>query len=219
MNELYEFLTGPGAWVAFVIFIGGLILRACALLGLSRERDRVFWNHADLKWALRSISHWLVPLGSVSSRTQPLFGIAFYVFHVCLLGVPLFLLAHNTLWHEAFGVSLPSFAESTTDILTVVFMVSAVILLVRRIIRPEVRILTSAWDYLLLILTSLPFVTGFLAYHQIGPYGLMLNVHILFAEVLLIVVPFSKLGHVILFFFSRAAIGVEMGARRGARTW
>jgi hypothetical protein len=47
----------------------------------------------------------------------------------------------------------------------------------------------------------------------------MLILHILTAEVLLVIIPFSKLGHIILFFFTRAFIGFEMGARRGARTW
>lgn len=219
MNDFYNFLTGPAAWIAFLTFIIGLILRVAYLYGLSKERDRVFYNHMDLRWGLRSIFHWLVPLGSVSLRRQPIFGIAFYLFHLCLLGVPLFLLAHNMLWQEAFGVSLPSLSESVADYLTVLFLVSALFLLLRRIIQPEVRILTTAWDYFLLILTSLPFITGFLAYHQIGPYQLMLITHILSSEVLLIVVPFSKLGHVILFFFSRAFIGFEMGQRRGARTW
>lgn len=219
MNDLYDFLTGPALWAAFTVFVVGLIVRVAYLLGLSKERDRVFYNHVDLKWALRSIMHWLVPLGSVSLRTQPLFSIAYFVFHVCLLGVPLFLLAHNTLWQEAFGIWLPSLPDSLADILTVVFMVAAMGLLVRRLVRPEVRILTGAWDYFLLLLTTAPFVTGFLAYHQIGPYKLTLILHILFAEILLIVIPFSKLGHIILFFPSRAFIGFEMGTRRGTRTW
>jgi len=120
---------------------------------------------------------------------------------------------------EAFGVSLPSLPEYLADYMTIALLIAALFLLLRRIIRPEVRILSSAWDYFLLVLTSLPFVTGVLAYHQIGPYMLMLVLHVLSAEVLLIVIPFSKLGHVILFFFSRAFIGFEMGTRRGARTW
>jgi nitrate reductase gamma subunit len=219
MNELYDFLTGPAVWAAFTVFIVGLIVRVTYLFGLSRERDRVFYNHVDLRWALRSIVHWLIPLGSVSLRTQPLFSIAYFVFHVCLLGVPVFLLAHNTLWRQAFGVGIPSLPDSLADILTIVFMVAALVLLVRRLVRPEVRILTNAWDYFLLILTSAPFVTGFLAYHQIGPYKLTLMLHVLFAEILLVVVPFSKLGHFILFFLTRAFIGFEMGTRRGARTW
>jgi hypothetical protein len=44
-------------------------------------------------------------------------------------------------------------------------------------------------------------------------------------EIMLVVIPFSKLGHLILFFFTRAFIGSDMGARRaiegrlGAQTW
>ncbi|MGA2225776.1 MAG: TmcC family electron transfer complex membrane anchor subunit [Syntrophobacteraceae bacterium] len=219
MNDFYEFLTGPALWAAFIIFIVGIVVRVAYLYGLSRERDLVFYNHVDLKWAFRSIIHWLIPFGSVSLRTQPLFAIAFFLFHVCLLGVPIFLLAHNTLWQEAYGISLPSLPDSLADVLTVLFVISALVLLVRRIVRPEVRILSTAWDYFLLVLTSAPFVTGFLAYHQIGPYKLTLILHILLSEILLIVIPFSKLGHIVLFFFSRAFIGFEMGTRRGARTW
>ena len=218
MNEFYEFLTGPGIWAAFIIFIVGLSVRVTYLYGISKERDRVFYNHVNMKWAIRSIIHWLIPLGSVSLRAQPVFAIAFFLFHVCLLGVPIFLLAHNTLWQAAFGVSLPSLPDSIADVLTVVFLLSALVLLARRIVRAEVRFLSTAWDYALLILTSAPFVTGFLAYHQIGPYKLTLTLHVLFAEILLIIIPFSKLGHIVLFFFSRASLGFEMG-RRGARTW
>lgn len=219
MTEMYEFLTGPGVWVSFSIFIGGLVVRAVCLFGVSLERDRVFYNHVDLKWGMRSIFHWLLPLGSVSLRKRPIFGAAFFLFHVCLFVAPLFLLAHNTLLRQAFGVALPSLPDSVSDILTVVFLAAGVILLVRRLVKPEVRILTTAWDYFLLVLTCLPFVTGFLAFHQVGPYRTMLVAHILCAEALLMLIPFTKLAHIVLFFFSRAFIGFEMGTRRGARTW
>ncbi len=91
MNDFYEFLTGPALWAAFIIFIVGLIVRVTHLYGLSKERDRVLYNHVDLKWALRSIIHWLIPLGSVGLRAQPVFAIAFFLFHLCLFGVPIFL--------------------------------------------------------------------------------------------------------------------------------
>lgn len=88
------------------------------------------------------------------------------------------------------------------------------------------RILSKATDYLLLLVVLAPFLTGFLAYRQIGPYDLMLNLHIFSGELMLVLVPFTKLGHLMLFFFfTRAFIGSEMGARReiegrlGARTW
>jgi nitrate reductase gamma subunit len=216
---MYEFLTGPALWITFVVFLGGLLIRVAYLFGLSKERDRVFYNHVDLGWALRSIGHWIIPWGSASLRQQPVFSIVLFVFHFFLLAVPLFLLAHNMLWEEAFGVSLWSMPDNWADVFTVVVILAGAFMFLRRLIRPEVRIMTSAWDYTLLILTLLPFVTGFLAYHQWGPYNTLLILHILTAEILLVIIPFSKLAHVILFFFSRAFIGFEMGTRRGARSW
>lgn len=219
MHGLYQFLTGPALWATFLIFIGGLIVRIACLYGLSRERDRVFYNHMDWRWAFRSIVHWLVPWWSASMRSQPVFSLVFFLFHVCLLGVPILLSAHNLLWYEAFGIKPWSISDGTADVMTVVFLVCAAFLFARRLYRPEVRVLSSLWDYTLLVLTMLPFLTGFLAFHQIGPYPFMMILHILSAEVLLILIPFSKLGHIILFFFSRAFIGFEMGQRRGARAW
>jgi nitrate reductase gamma subunit len=123
------------------------------------------------------------------------------------------------LWNEAFGLNLWSIPDVLADVMTIILIVTAIFLIIRRIWRAEVRILTGAWDYILLILTTTPFITGFLAYHQWGPYETLLILHILSAQVLLILIPFSKLSHMILFFFTRVFIGFEMGGRRGARSW
>lgn len=219
MNRLYEILSGPVLWAAFVVFVAGLALRLSFLYGLSRERDRILYNHAQLSWGLRSIGHWLLPWGSRAMRQQPVFGLGIYIFHLLLLAVPLFLPAHNALLEEAFGFRLWCLRDAWADLLTWLFLVSALFLLVRRLVRPEVRILTGAWDYLLLLLTMAPFITGALAYRQWGPYELLMVLHVFSGEMLLVLIPFSKLGHMILFFFTRAFIGFEMGARRGAPTW
>jgi len=225
MLALYDFLIGPALWFSIIVFFGGLLVRGVFLAGLSLERDKIFYDHFSWPWAFKSVVNWLLPLGSRSFRAQPVFGLAFFVFHVCLLGVPIFLSAHNLMWEEAFGWRLPTWPDAVADWGTVLFMIAAAVLLVRRLIRAEVRILTSPWDYLVLLITAAPFVTGYLAYHQYGDYNLWLVLHIACGELMLVVVPFSKLGHMILFFFTRAFIGSEMGARReedqrlGARTW
>jgi len=218
-NLIYNFLTGPALWLAFIFFIGGLFVRIAILFRLSRKKDRVIYNHFSFSWGLRSILHWMIPWASASMRQQPVFTLVAFLFHVSLLAVPLFLNAHILLWDEAFGVNLWSLPDTLADAMTVVLIAAAVFLLVRRRIRPEVRILTTPWDYALLILTVSPFLTGFLAYHQWGPYELLLTTHVLLGEVLLILIPTTKLGHMLLFFFTRAFIGFEMGGRRGARTW
>lgn len=219
MDKLYEFLSGPGLWIAFIVFGLGLIIRLTVLLSISREKDKPFWDHREAGWALRSIFHWLVPWASVSTRSQPFFAAVVFIFHLCWIGVPLLLQAHNMLFEEAFGWSLPTLPEGLAEILTLVVIGCGVFFIVRRLVRAEVRILTSAWDWFLLLLALSPFVTGWLAFRQYGPYDLMLNLHILLSEVLLVIIPFSKLAHVVLFFFSRTAIGFEFGTRRGARAW
>ena len=219
MNAMYEILTGPLLWITFIIFIGGMCARLAFLFSLSRKIDRVVYNHASFSWAVKSIVHWLVPWGSASMRNQPVFTLMVFSFHLTLLSVPLLLNAHNIMWDEAFGLSLWSIPDNVADAMTIVLIASACFLVIRRIRRAEVRILTGAWDYTLLILTTAPFITGLLAYHQWGPYETLLILHILSGQVLLILIPFTKLSHMILFFFTRAFIGFEMGGRRGARSW
>jgi hypothetical protein len=70
-----------------------------------------------------------------------------------------------------------------------------------------------------MLIAAAPFITGFLAYHQWGPYKAILIIHILCGEIMLIAIPFTKLSHMILFFLTRAHIGSEMGQRREAKTW
>jgi nitrate reductase gamma subunit len=216
---MYTFLAGPALWATFVIFSGGLTIRIAHLYHLSRKKDKVVYNHSSLNWGVKSIFHWLLPWGSASMRQQPVFTFMAFLFHITLLAVPLFLDAHNILWDESWGISLWSLPDALSDVMTVMLLISIIFLVSRRIVRSEVRILTESRDYVLLGLTALPFLTGFLAYHQVGPYELLMIMHLLTAEIILILIPFTKLAHMVLFFFTRAFIGFEMGGRRGARSW
>jgi len=216
---MYNFLTGPALWATFIVFAGGLLLRILWLYRLSRNKDQVFYNHASIGWGVKSILYWMVPWGSASMRLQPIFTLVVFIFHVTLLAVPLFFFAHNILWDEAFGISLWSMPNLWADVMSVILIVAIIFLIIRRIIRGEVRIITGAWDYILLGITALPFLTGLLAFHQLGPYEPLMIAHVLTGELLLVLIPFTKLGHMLLFFFTRAFIGFEMGGRRGARSW
>jgi hypothetical protein len=124
-----------------------------------------------------------------------------FAFHIALLLTPVFLRAHNILLQERWGVSLWSLPEGLSDILTIVVIMAALFLLLRRVAYPEVRILTTAYDYLLLIIAVAPFVTGFMAYHQVADYNFWLIAHILSGEVWLIAVPLTKLFHFMRFPF------------------
>jgi hypothetical protein len=81
------------------------------------------------------------------------------------------------------------------------------------------RAVTSAWDYVILFVTLTPFVSGFIAFHQWGDYGTVIIVHILSAELALILIPFTKLNHMIYFFLYRLLIGSEYSFGQGKRVW
>jgi nitrate reductase gamma subunit len=138
-----------------------------------------------------------------------------FTFHICLLVTPVFLLGHNLLLKERWGFSFWTLSETTADVLTFLVIIAAVFLVLRRIALPEVRIITSAYDYLLIGIAVSPFVTGLLAHHQVGDYPFWLILHIICGEIMLISIPLTKLSHFILFFLSRAQVGMDFGIKRG----
>jgi len=215
---MYEFVRGPLLWVSFIVFIGGMIYKVASLISLSKKKDKVVYDHFNTGWALRSIFHWLLPLNRTVAE-YPVYSILTYLFHILLLGVPIFLLAHNVLWYESWQISWWSLPEDVADYLSLLMLGLILFLMIRRMVVPYARIVTTAYDYVLLLVVALPFLTGYLAYHQWINYQLMLILHILSGELMLILIPFTKLSHMVLFFLSRAHIGSEFGQRRGTVTW
>jgi nitrate reductase gamma subunit len=173
----------------------------------------------SLKYGLRSLMHWLIPFGSVNMRKRPVMTVVTFVFHLCLVLTPIFLLAHIVLVYESWQVQWWSLPEGVADVMSVLVVLACVFFLVRRIVAPEVQNVTFLSDYVLLAVVALPFLTGFLAYHQLGPYRPMLICHILTGEIMLMAIPFTRLSHMFFFFFTRAYMGSEFGNVRNARDW
>jgi nitrate reductase gamma subunit len=216
---MYEFVTGPLAWLSFLIFFVGLIVRTVFYFrGLDWQADRVAYREHlsyGVKGAARSIFFWLIPYGTHSWRYYKVFTFLVFTFHFCLIITPIFLLGHNVLLRERWGFSLPTLPEGLADIMTVVVIFAAVLILLRRLALPQVRILTTSHDLLVIAIAAAPFITGFLAYHQAGDYNFWLILHILCGEIMLVAIPFTKLSHFVLFFLSRAQLGMDYGIKRG----
>lgn len=215
---MYSFVRGPLMWITSLVFAAGMIYRIVTLVSLSRKKDQVIYNHMNLGWAGASIGHWILPFNH-TVRQYPGYSLVAYLFHMILLFVPVFLLAHNVLFYESWNISLWTLPEQFADILTLIILGAIVFMALRRLLVDHVRIVTTASDYLLLVVVALPFVSGFIAYHQLFQYKWMMILHILSGQLMLVLIPFTKLSHALLFFFSRAHIGMEFGQRRGTRTW
>ena len=216
---MYELVTGPLVWLSFGIFIFGMIYKIVFLVRLTRKKDKVVFNHFSWGWSLNSVIHWLIPFGSRGMRERPAFTLITFVFHICLLVTPIFLQAHIVLWKTSWNISWWSLPDKTADYMTLLFIAAATCMILRRIAYPDVKIVTTAYDYLLLAIVIAPFITGYFASHNWFHYKTMLILHVLFGEIMLIAIPFTKLSHMLLFFLTRAHIASELGQRRGAVTW
>jgi nitrate reductase gamma subunit len=142
-----------------------------------------------------------------------------FVFHSCLFMAPLFALGHSLLVYESWRVTPPSLPDGLIDVVTIVLLACAFFFLVRRMLIPRVQAITTAYDYLVLFLTAAPFLTGFFAYHQWFNYKTVITLHMLAGEAMFIAIPFSKIGHMVFFFFVRVLVGSESSFWRGNRTW
>jgi nitrate reductase gamma subunit len=221
-----DFVQGPMILIAFIVFVLGLLFQLIQFFRLTTKKE---WGHPPLpaeetapekKAAGKSrISRLLARLRGPFWKADPILAVVTVVFHALLFATPVFLLGHAIVFDQSWGWSLFSLPEYLTDGLTVVVLVCGVYFLGRRIFLARVRAITTPYDYLVLLLVFAPFVTGFFAYHQWFHYETVMMIHILSGNILLMTIPFTKLGHMVFFFLFRYLLGGEYGFLRGSRTW
>ena len=219
MHEIYNFVSGPLAWVAFALFFGGCLIRLLRVVLLVYKKETFMFSYMSLKYGLRSILHWSIPFASENMRRHPVMTLVTFAFHFCLLVTPLFLLAHVVLWDEAWHFSWGYLPEGLTDMMTLVVIGGCIFFFVRRLTRAEVKFVTTASDYVILGIVAAPFITGFIAYHQWFNYPFFMVVHILCGEIMLVAIPFTRLAHMILAPLTRAYMVSEFGGVRRAKDW
>ena len=168
-----------------------------------------------MEYSLRSLVRWLIAYATRSMRINTLMTAVAFAFHICLLVTPLLLLAHQELW----GIRILTLPGWLADLMTIVVVLGGVYFLQRRLLVPYVNNVTYASDFLLLICVVTPYLTGFLAYHQWFDYNIVMHVHVLSGCIMLMIIPFTRIAHMIFFAFTRAYMACEFGYVRNARDW
>jgi len=219
---MYGLIRGPMVSIAFIVFVFGMIFQLIQFFKLTRKKGWVY-PPGEIKFEKKTAGQWvafcLASLRGTLWRTDPLMMGVTWVFHVFLVGIPIFLLGHNILLDQSWRLSLWSLPESVTDLFSLVVLACIIFFLGRRLFVTRVRVITTVYDYVVLLIAAVPFLTGYLAYHQWFDYDTVITLHILAGEVMLIAIPFTKLGHMLYFFLYRFLIGSEYSFARGARTW
>jgi nitrate reductase gamma subunit len=210
--ELLNWARGPALEIAGIIFIIGMLLRVAEVLLLGRKTDLTKARGSAAMAGLRTIATRSIPFKGMWSQL-----LAGYIFHLGFIVVLLFFAPHILLIRDAFGLSWPALSNSLIDVITVITIAALVFSLFARITDPVKRFLSDFGDYLALVVTALPLITGYMAFHRYGlPYTQMLAWHILSIDLLLVVMPFTKLTHAATFIFARYYNGSANG-RKGVR--
>jgi nitrate reductase gamma subunit len=206
--DYYEIARGPMAWTAGSFCVLGVVYRFAALIkrGKRLKRRR---PAKSARGGLKSILRGLIPFGLHYMREHPIFTVVAWIFHLCLLITPVFLLAHIVLVYESWQIQWISLPDTLADVMTVLVLLGVLFFSIRRLSIKAVRSLTGGPDWILLALIAAVFLSGLTAYHHWGPYRPLLIAHIMLGEALLVMIPFSKLIHMILFFFTRGYLGAE----------
>jgi nitrate reductase gamma subunit len=217
MEQWIAFAKGPLFTATFLIMILGLARHVIIQVhALAVRKGRRLRNAPWKKIAFDTMS-WAMPVGHLVKGTI-FFSIASFLFHIGAIVVPIFLADHIVLWEEFFGVNLPSISKSVADFLTLVTIACIFLLLGWRLFVGRVRAMSRAMDYVLLLMILLPFATGYLSSHPAAnpfPWEVTMLVHLLSAAALFVLVPFTKLAHVVLFVFDRIS-AVHWQLRPGA---
>ena len=225
LELFHDIVQGPLALFAFMVFIAGTVYQVLKFFTLSRKADKIRFRpvrhgrYAAGRLPKKSMAHRLASLKVTVVGVHPVMTTITSIFHVCLFAAPLFLLGHNRLIYESWGIRLFSLPERVTDVMAQMVVACAVFFLLRRILVARVRSISTFTDYLLLFVATAPFLTGILAFHQIPGYEPIIILHMLSGELMLILLPFTMLVHMIFFFINRFLISHENSFGRGTRTW
>ena len=72
MHNVYSFVTGPLAWLAFLLFIGGSLFKLGRMFSLVAKKERFIFTYMSWKYSLRSILHWITPFATVNWKLHPI---------------------------------------------------------------------------------------------------------------------------------------------------
>jgi nitrate reductase gamma subunit len=201
LEDLLKLLTGPVFRLCFAIMLLGL-LRIFFLDIWSAYSAYRKAGDKTMPWKLifsRSME-WIFPAKRIA-HNRPFYSVFSVLFHIGLLIVPLFLFAHVQLWKESLGFGWITLSYQWAYILTISTIVFAVALFIGRLLNKSSSFISRKQDYLWPLILLVPFVTGFVCAHlSVNPkiYQSFMLMHVLSADLIFILIPFTKIAHCVL---------------------
>lgn len=222
--ELLEFARGPGLALALALFLGGTAWRLIAILRFPVKPDYSQPRSAATgRGALRAIVSRMVPHAAFRERTLASMVHA-YGYHLGLAIVFFGYGPHIAFIERLTGLTWPAVPGWLFALAVAFTFVGLFYALFARLSSPVLHLLSTFDDYFSWFVTLLPMLTGMAlislpietrVYPASLANPLWVAIHLLSLELLLAWLPFGKLAHAFLVFFSRGATGAAF-ARKGA---
>lgn len=229
MEQWLAYARGPLFLATFLFMVLALVrLVAIHLLAMRNVLNNTEHKKLVPSYLVKSVTDWILPLHVL--KTRPLFSVTSFIWHIGLILVPLLFVSHVLLWERGLAtvipyvdsITLPGFIKMNkhiADLLTIIVILCTAALFVMRAVSPLSRAISEPADYAILVLISIPFITGFLAVHPSMnpiPYNATMLLHILSAEAIFVLIPFTKMAHVALFPFGRISSDIYWRFPEGA---
>jgi len=201
MGSLLEFARGPLFRFSFTVMVLGLArILFIDIWGAYKAYSKA--GDKKMPWQLiRSRGfEWVFPMKRII-RNPHIYSVFSIFFHIGLIIVPIFLFAHINLWKQSVGVSWPALPYHSAMWLTVATIFFAAMMLFWRAFVKSISSLSRGQDYLWLLLLLVPFITGFVCANLsigAGTYRFVMLVHTFSADLIFLLMPFSKIAHCVL---------------------
>jgi len=211
--EFLDWVRGPGFQIATIIFVAGVIIRFAEILLLGRKPNLAEAKGSAMRGGLRTIVSRSFPDKSTFQRSA-FTEVSGWIFHAGLF-ITIFLFApHILMFKDIIGFGWPALPTPVIDAMAVVTIIALLAILAHRINNKALKFISTKEDYFVWLVTILPLITGYIAFHRIGMTApTLLALHIFSVELLMVTFPFTKLMHAFTIALSRWYNGAISGYR------
>lgn len=191
--DIETFVTGP--FLSFVLFLFAIGILARIVFSLTSIYKSKTGKPFKWHYIVVTIGRSFLPFHKAIIE-RPVYSLLRYVFHICLIVVPIWLAGHIIFWESSWlGLSWASIPDAWADWMTLIFIGLTFFFLIRHIFITEIRRDSTAKDYLLILIGGLTFISGyFLAHGMLDSVSFlgdnMLTIHVLSGEAMLIMAVF-----------------------------
>ncbi len=205
-----EFVEGPLFYIAMGIFVLAGLWRLIGIIRFGRRKDISPPKGSAAAGFVKGNLRHFFPRGMFARRTW-VHILGGYSFHLGLFVLFFFGTFHIAFIEQYLGVSWTGLPHWGFILVSQIAFAGLIVLWVRRISDPVMRLISDWDDHVGTWLTFLVMLTGCLALQE--SHVALRATHMLFVDVWLIYFPFSRLMHAFTFVLSRGNTGATYGRK------